>query len=95
MLFKPGDILYYVCPFSFVIDKVLIEFIDNEGETLEGYPKHIYYIDHCGAYLLENDLFDRLEDAKNNSYIRLNNYYAVKLREISLANPALDIEDND
>ena len=37
--FKSGDILYYVNPFVFIIDKVLIEFIDQEYSQ-----ENIYYI---------------------------------------------------
>ena len=60
--FKSGDILYYVNPFIFIIDKVLIEFIDQEYSQ-----ENIYYIDHSGAYLLENHLFSNLTDAKNHA----------------------------
>lgn len=41
--FKLGDILFYINPFVFIIDKVLIEFI--EEPDVNG---NIYYIDHWG-----------------------------------------------
>lgn len=83
MKFKVGDILYYVNPFIFVIDKVQIEFTDYDNGQL-------FYIDAVGAYLAEHDLFERLEDAKGHAMTRLQDFYDRKQNEIWKTNPKLD-----
>ena len=88
--FKSGDILYYVNPFIFIIDKVLIEFIDQEYSQ-----ENIYYIDHSGAYLLECHLFNNLSDAKNHAQEMLDKFYIEHTKLIQRANPQLEIEPND
>ena len=88
--FKSGDILYYVNPFIFIIDKVLIEFIDQEYSQ-----ENIYYIDHSGAYLLERNLFETLEGAKNQAQEMLDKFYIDHTKMIQRANPQLEIEPND
>lgn len=88
-LYKPGDILYYVNPFVFVIDKVLIEFVDEvqNGER--------YYVDHSGAYLTESSLSPDLLEAKLIAQARLQAFYVQKDQEIKSANPELDITEDD
>lgn len=68
MKYQEGDILYYVNPFVFEIDKVKIEMALNENGEL-------FYIDDVGAYLKEYDLFRNLEEAKIEALTRLNKFY--------------------
>lgn len=88
MKYKCGDILYYVSPFVFIIDKVIIQFIDHENDQT-------YYIDNVGAYLSERDLFENLEDAKGQCLIRLQEFYENKKREIFKSAPEIDYEPED
>lgn len=82
MKFKPGDILYYVNPYVFTIEKVLIEFVDdNIDET--------HYIDYAGAYLKEWDLFSRIEEAKGHALQLLEKFYGEKQNEIWKSDPGL------
>ena len=86
--FKPGDELYYINPFVYIIDRVLIEFV--EEEDVNG---NIYYIDHSGAYLLEEHLFYNLSCAKNRAQEMLDKFYIDHTKIIQRANPQLEIED--
>lgn len=88
--FKLGDILFYINPFVFIIDKILIEFI--EEPDVNG---NIYYIDHSGAYLLEEHLFITLEGAKNRAQEMLDKFYKEHTQIIKNSNPELEIEPND
>lgn len=89
-LYKAGDILYYVNPFVFIIDKVLIEFIDNDNDYGQ-----LFYIDHSGAYLQEDNLSTTLSDAKGKAMLMLEAFYNKKQHEIWNAKPELEIQEND
>lgn len=89
-VFKPGEELYYVNPFMFHIDKVLIEFIEYDEEV-----QQTFYIDHCGAYLAEFHLFRDLGSAQQVAFSMLNDFYQLKLHEIMIAKPELDIQEGD
>jgi len=68
MKYNSGDILYFVNPFVFTIDKVKIEMgVLEEGE--------LFYIDNIGAYLKEEDLFVNLKDAQKYALENLNKFY--------------------
>lgn len=69
MKYKTSDILYYVCPFVFIIEKVKISLAVKEEDN------RIYYIDHSGAYLEENDLFDNLKEARMDALQKLRKFY--------------------
>ena len=87
--YKLGDILYYISPFVFTIEKVLIEFIDiNKVE-----PQKVYYVDSNGGYFLECNLVDNLFDAKVLANKYLNRFFVEKSHEILNSNPELNIED--
>lgn len=88
--FKPGDILYYVNPFVFIIDKVLIEFVEEADVNF-----NIYYIDHSGAYLLQEHLFQTLDGAKARAYEMLEKFYIQHKHNIHVSNPELEIQEND
>lgn len=90
MKFKSGDILYYCNPFIFIIDKVLIEFC--EEKDVNG---NTYYIDHVGAYLLEENLFKTLTEAKEVAQEMLDKFYLDHTKMIQRSNPQLEIEPND
>lgn len=90
MKYKPGDILYYVNPFVFIIDKVLIEFYEPKDEN-----GNTYYVDHSGAYLLEESLFKDLTDAKNHAQAMLDKFYIEHTHMIQRADPELGLEQND
>lgn len=68
MKYKEGDILYYVNPFVFIIDKVQVEFAYQEDDLT------IYYIDSFGAYLLEDDLFKTLKEAQKDALKKLDKF---------------------
>lgn len=88
--FKSGDLLYYVNPFVFTIDKVLIQFIDEPNTT--GF---LYYVDHTGGYLAQEDLFLELEQAQEHALGLLNRFYSKKIDEIDNSDPILEIQEND
>lgn len=86
--FKSGDILFYICPFTFIIEKVQIDFLSKEEDGI------IYYIESTGAYLQEQDLTNNLEEAKHMALNRLNKFYTLKLNEITnTSNPKFSEED--
>lgn len=88
MKFKAGDILYYVNPFVYTIEQILVQFPDtNNG--------HQYYVDNDGALLAEWDLFERLEDAKGHALQLLEKFYVEKQNEIWKARPELHIDPED
>jgi hypothetical protein len=89
--FKTGDILYYVNPFVYNIEKILVQFI--EEPTAE--DEKIYYIDNDGAYLAEWDLFHSLTHAKEHAQVLLEKFYAEHTRMIKIANPELHLEPED
>lgn len=60
MKFKEGDVLYYVCPVSFVLIKVKVTIAVKEKDGL-------YYIEETGAYLPEDCLFLDLKKAKKHA----------------------------
>lgn len=88
--FKTSDILYYVNPFVYHIEKVLIQFIEDSDPT-----DHIYYVDNDGAYLAEWDLFYTLDEAKKHAQAGLDKFYAEHTKMISMANPSLHLEPED
>lgn len=75
MNFREGDVLYWVCPFTFIIDMVEIKFSVLEHDGL-------YWIDEVGAYLKEDCLFHTIEEAKGSAFKRLNYFYGNKMKEI-------------
>lgn len=77
MKFKENDILFYVCPFAFGIEKVHISMGVIEGDT-------IYYIDQTGGYLREEFLFYNFNDAKLKALNLLYNFSIE--RQISIGN---------
>lgn len=76
MKYFSGDILYYTDPFIFTISKVYIDYIlkEDNGE--------IFYIEDTGAYLKEQDLFQTLNEAKQDSINKLQKFYLRKMNEI-------------
>lgn len=74
--YSEGQRLYYSCPISFIVDKVKIQMVLKEDDS------QIYYIDHIGAYLKEEDLFDDLNDAKARSIENLNSLYHRAMESI-------------
>ena len=68
MKFHDGDKLYYVCPFIFTIDRVRVDMAVQEDDN------SIYYIDHIGAYLPEQDLFADFKEAQRNALNKLNKF---------------------
>lgn len=88
--FKVKEVLYYVNPFVFIIDKVFIEFIDEEDAN-----QNIYYIDHSGAYLLEEHLFRTLDGAKARAEEMLEKFYIQHKHNIHVSNPELDFDPED
>lgn len=86
--FKSGDILYYVNPFVYTIEKIMVCFLDtNNG--------HQYYVEHEGALLAEWDLFLDLTEAKNHAQALLDKFYLEHTKLIQRANPELEIQEND
>jgi len=81
MKYKSGDVLYYVCPFVFIIEKVNIEMLMQEEDGT------IFYIDRSGAYLREHDLFDKFKDAQIDAFNKLNKFYHEKRHEILNSKP--------
>jgi hypothetical protein len=88
--YKVGDELYYINPFVFIIEKVRIEFVEEDTET-----GLYFYVDWTGAYLSEFDLTRTLPDAKQLALDYLNRFYRQREHEILHANPQLDFEEND
>lgn len=68
MKYEAGDILYYVNPFVFIIEKVQVEFAYKEEDGT------LYYIDCTGAYLREEELFDNLKEAQKDALNRLDKF---------------------
>ena len=83
MKFKEGQYLYYVNPFVFTIEKVLIQMVVKEEYGL-------FYIDDVGAYLKEEDLFEDLNEAKCDAFIKLRSFSNKKIIEIKNSNPQFD-----
>lgn len=73
-MYKVGQELYYVNPFSFDIEKVIIEFVDESSSNC--------YIDNSGAYLEGKDLYIILAEAKAECFRKLNSFYSIKLQDI-------------
>jgi len=78
MKFKAGDSLYYVNPFVFTIEKIVVEC----AVTDEHNPKLIYYIAEDNAYLAEHDLVETVEEAKRKAMLYLERFWETKLHEI-------------
>ena len=76
MKFNSGDILYYICPFIFTIEKVKIDMVVKEADGT------FYYIDQTGAYLHEGDLFVKLKEAQMDANNKLNKFCHEKRYEI-------------
>lgn len=68
MKYSSGDLLYYVCPFIFTIYRVRIDLVVREDD------KSIYYIDHLGAYLREENLFDDFLEAQRDALNKLEKF---------------------
>jgi len=86
MKFNSGDILYYVCPFIFTIEKVKIDMVIREDDGT------FYYIDQTGAYLHEGDLFAKLKEAQIDATEKLNKFYNAKKYEIINKLPTFEEE---
>ena len=84
MKFSSDDILYYVCPFIFTIDKIKVNIGVRENDGV------IYYIDQIGAYLREEDLFEDLEEARQYAIGKLIKFYDEKYLEILNNKPKFD-----
>lgn len=89
MNYKENQELFYVNPFIFKIEKVIITFQVREDNG------DIHWIDHSGAYLKEWDLVDNLESAKILAQHYLENFYFKKLNEIIYSNPQLNLEEGE
>lgn len=76
MMYEDGEELYYVCPCVFIIEKVKISMAVQELNCL-------YYIDHTGAYLREENLFRDFLNAKKNAFKKLNEFYNEKQQSLS------------
>ena len=72
-----GDVLWYVNPFVFTIEQIQVRLIDPD-ET-----GRIYYIDDEGAYLLESDLVETVEEAVEKSLFYLERFVKLKKHEIN------------
>jgi len=72
MKYKIGQIVYYVDEFVFSIEKVKIYDVYSE-----------YYVDKGGAFLIEDDLFPTIETAKEEAYLRLEQFYINKRVDIN------------
>lgn len=84
--YKPGDVVFWICPITFTIEKIKIEFCDYYDDNKE----KPYYIDADGAYLYEFEMKDTLEDAKDLAYQGLVKMYFEKVRLIQNSNPKLE-----
>lgn len=80
MRFKIGQSLFYVNPFVFTIEKVIVQFTDTDDNN----PKVIYYIDDEGAWLAEHDLVETIAEAKRKAMDYLQRYYRERQRDINL-----------
>lgn len=88
MKYHSGQILFYVNPFIFEIEKVLIG-IAIKGNQFD--PKTIYYVDvETGAELPERDLWPTLEEARKDAHNKLNYFYDQKFRNITKFRPELE-----
>lgn len=85
MKFKSDDILYYVDPFIFTMEKLKMDMAVKEN-------KNLYYIESKGAYLKEENLFRNLNDAKRDAFNKLNKFWNDKRQEIIRSNPKLEGE---
>lgn len=88
MEFQAGDVVYYVNPFIFNIDKVLISFPKEENG-------HQYYVETQGAILPEWDLFYELPDAKAHALQLLQKFYDETQMRIWNANPQFYVDPED
>jgi hypothetical protein len=68
MKYSEGDKLYYVCPFTFIIERIKIDM----GVVEEGI---IHYIDSDGAWLNEVDLFKNFKEAQKDAITKLDKFY--------------------
>lgn len=68
MKYSSGDLLYYVCPFIFTIERVRIDMAVKENDN------SLYYIDHIGAYLREEDLFINYAEAQRDALNKLEKF---------------------
>lgn len=75
MKFKENDILYYVCPFTYIIELIKVSMVVKEG-------KDLYYIDQTGAYLKEDTLHDNIFSAQESAYKQLSKFFQEKTQEI-------------
>ena len=75
MKFKENDILYYTCPFTFIIELIKVTIAVKEGN-------YLYYISEDGAYLREENLHDNIYSAKEYAYKQLVKFFDKKTQEI-------------
>lgn len=85
MKFKEGDILFYVCPFTFIIEKVKVEIAFKESNS-------IYYVERTGGYLNECDLFADFNEAQNNALEKLDAFVEEAKRRIFNDKPSYEKE---
>jgi len=83
MKYSEGDILYYVNPVVFFIDKVKIEMGILENNE-------IFYIDQVGAWLREEDLFTDLIEARTEAIEKLEQFSCDMRWRILNDNPKID-----
>ena len=83
MLYREGQILYYVNPCVFYIDLVKVDMAIKE-------PDRIYYIDSTGAYLAEDDLFEDLDEAKAWAMQYLDKFYVQMKHNIKTNKPKFE-----
>lgn len=89
MKFNVGDILYYINPFVFTIEKVKIDFIHSFEDGTIG------YVEQTGAYLAEEDLLDNLQEATNKAIAMLNKFYQKRYDNLMQRNdPEIFMEDD-
>ena len=95
--FRENDLVFYLNPFSFHIDKVVLEFYEELEQGVPG------WIDSTYAYLNEDDLFNDFEAAKRECVRRFNEFYMRRMREIvsveeedvQMASDGLDYYDGE
>jgi hypothetical protein len=76
MKFNIADILYYVNPFVFTIEKIRVVDISYDQGVL-------FYIEEGNGYLREEDLFDNVEEAVNEAIHGLNAFYNKRIQELT------------
>jgi len=71
MEFKPGDLVFVVCPFLFHIYSIMIK------DTID-----TYYVDTDNAYYEESTVFASIQEAKEAAREKLDAFYFEKIQII-------------